>query len=70
MNRIGTFAIDCAPIRPSFSLKGSFWLKDDVVATDKHEQIRKRYDEIWGDDRPVGAELSHWLQASDELSPR
>ena len=39
------------------------------MATDKHEQIRQRAYEIWEEEgRPVGAELRHWLQASDEFS--
>jgi hypothetical protein len=39
-----------------------------MMATDKHEQIRRRAYEIWEDEgRPDGAAMRHWLQASDEL---
>ncbi|MBB3138687.1 hypothetical protein FHS26_006466 [Rhizobium pisi] len=39
------------------------------MATDKHEQIRRRAYEIWeAEGRPEGAELRHWLQACDELA--
>ncbi|WP_458387104.1 DUF2934 domain-containing protein [Rhizobium pisi] len=39
------------------------------MAIDKHEQIRRRAYEIWeAEGRPEGAELRHWLQASDELA--
>ena len=39
------------------------------MATDRHEQIRRRAYEIWEDEgRPEGADLRHWLQASDELA--
>jgi len=38
------------------------------MATDKHEQIRRRAPEIWENEgRPDGAALRHWLQACDEL---
>ncbi|NEI73210.1 DUF2934 domain-containing protein [Rhizobium lusitanum] len=38
------------------------------MATDKHEQIRRRAYEIWEDEgRPEGAAMRHWMQASDEL---
>lgn len=39
------------------------------MAADKHEQIRQRAYELWESEGcPVGADLRHWLQASDELS--
>lgn len=38
------------------------------MATDKHEQIRRRAYEIWENEgRSEGAAQRHWLQASDEL---
>ncbi|MDE1996935.1 MAG: DUF2934 domain-containing protein [Rhizobiaceae bacterium] len=38
------------------------------MATDKHEQIRKRAYEIWENEgRPEGSHLRHWQQAVDEL---
>ncbi|OWV99801.1 DUF2934 domain-containing protein [Rhizobium sp. R693] len=38
------------------------------MATDKHEQIRRRAYEIWeSEGRPEGAALRHWQQACDEL---
>ncbi|MBY4627828.1 DUF2934 domain-containing protein [Rhizobium croatiense] len=39
------------------------------MATDKHEQIRRRAYEIWeAEGRPEGADLRHWMQACDELA--
>ncbi|MBB2673678.1 UNVERIFIED_ORG: hypothetical protein GGE44_003247 [Rhizobium esperanzae] len=39
------------------------------MATDKHEQIRRRAYEIWeAEGRPEGADLRHWMQARDELA--
>ncbi|WP_411196380.1 DUF2934 domain-containing protein [Rhizobium sp.] len=39
------------------------------MATDKHEQIRRRAYEIWeAEGRPDGADQRHWLQACDELA--
>ena len=38
------------------------------MATDKHEEIRRRAYELWEEEgRPEGAALRHWLQAVDEL---
>ncbi|MDP9810155.1 hypothetical protein J2W42_003016 [Rhizobium tibeticum] len=37
------------------------------MAADKHEQIRRRAYESWGEGRPEGAALRHWQQACDEL---
>lgn len=38
------------------------------MATDKHEQIRRRAYELWEEEgRPEGAAMRHWLQAADEL---
>lgn len=38
------------------------------MASDKHEQIRRRAYELWEEEgRPEGAALRHWLQAVDEL---
>ncbi len=39
------------------------------MASDLHEMIRQRAYQIWEDEgRPDGADLRHWLQATDELA--
>jgi len=42
---------------------------EEIMAIDKHEQIRRRAYEIWeAEGRPDGADQRHWLQACDELA--
>ena len=42
---------------------------EEIMAIDKHEQIRQRAYEIWeAEGHPDGADERHWLQACDELA--
>ena len=43
-------------------------LRENAMENEKEDQIRRRAYEIWeSEERPVGEDIRHWLQAYEEL---